>query len=133
MVYHLPIERDFANLDIVHLEMVNIVMALRLFARLWSGTRILVKCDNEAVVKVLKAGKARDPFLATCARNVWYLSALADIDLQYEHILGRNNTVADLLSRWQLIPNNMVQLQQFIPNPVWLPVSINMLEVDYNI
>ena len=133
MVYHLPIERDFANLDIVHLEMVNIVMALRLFARLWAGTRILVKCDNEAVVKVLKAGKARDPFLATCARNVWYLSALADIDLQYEHILGRNNTVADLLSRWQLIPNNMVQLHQFIPNPVWLPVSINMLEVDYNI
>ena len=133
MVYHLPIERDFANLDIVHLEMVNIVMALRLFARLWAGTRILVKCDNEAVVKVLKAGKARDPFSATCARNVWYLSALADIDLQYEHILGRNNTVADLLSRWQLIPNNMVQLHQFIPNPVWLPVSINMLEVDYNI
>ena len=31
--YHLPIVRGFANLDIVHLEMVNIVMALRLFAR----------------------------------------------------------------------------------------------------
>ena len=133
LVYHLTIERGFANLDIVHLEMVNIVMALRVFARFWSGTRILVKCDNEAVVKVLKAGKARDPFLATCARNVWYISALADIDLQYEHILGRNNTVADLLSRWQLIPQNIVQLHQFIANPVWLPVDIKMLEVDYNI
>ena len=56
LVYHLTIERSFANIDIVHLEMVNIVMALRVFARFWSGTRILVKCDNEAVVKVLKAG-----------------------------------------------------------------------------
>ena len=52
-VYYLPISRGFANLDIVHLEMVNIVMALRLFARLWSRTRVLVKCDNDAVVKVL--------------------------------------------------------------------------------
>ena len=29
-VYHLPIQRSYANLDIVHLEMVNIVMALHL-------------------------------------------------------------------------------------------------------
>ena len=54
LVYHLPIMKGFAILDIVHLEMVNIVMALRLFARLWSGTKVLVKCDNDAVVKVLK-------------------------------------------------------------------------------
>ena len=132
-VYHLPIERGYANLDIVHLEMVNIVMALRLFARFWSGTTILVKCDNDAVVKVLSAGKARDPFLGACARNVWYIAALADIDLQYEHILGRDNTVADLLSRWQFTQENVIQLQQFIENPVWLPVSINMMEVDYSL
>ena len=69
-VYHLPISRGFANLDIVHLEMVNIVVALRLFARLWSGTRVLIRCDNDAVVKVLNAGKARDPFLGACAHNV---------------------------------------------------------------
>ena len=69
-VYHLPIERGFANLDIVHREMVNIVMALRLFVRFWSGTRILIKCDNDAVVKVLNAGKARDAFLGACARNL---------------------------------------------------------------
>ena len=132
-VYHLPIEHGYANLDIVHLEMVNIVMALRLFARFWSSTRILVKCDKDAVVKVLSAGKARDPFLGSCARNVWYLAALADIDLQYEHILGRDNTAADLLSRWQFTQQNVMQLQQLIENPVWLPVSINMLEVDYNL
>ena len=83
LVYHLPISKGFANLDIVHLEMVNIVMALRLFARLWSGTKVLVKCDNDTVVKVLNAGKARDPFLGACARNIWY------IDLQYIHVLGK--------------------------------------------
>ena len=37
-----------------------------LFARFWSGTRILIKCDNDDVVKVFNAGKAREPFWA-CA------------------------------------------------------------------
>ena len=122
-MYHLPIARGFAYLDIVHLEMVNIVMALRLFVHFWSGTRILVKCDNDTVVKVLNAGKARDPFLRACACNIWYISALADIDLQYVHVLGKNNTVADLLSRWQYSEQNVIQLKQFIDNPVWLPVD----------
>ena len=79
-VYHLFIVRGFANLDIVHLEMVNIVKALHLFVRFWSSTRILVKCYNDAVVEVLYAGKARDPFLGTCARNIWYMLILADVD-----------------------------------------------------
>ena len=133
LVYHLPIVRGFANLDIVHLEMVNIVMALCLFARFWSGTRVLVKCDNDAVVKVLNAGKARDPFLGACARNIWHLAALTDVDLQYVHVLGKNNTVADLLSRWQYSEQNVVQLKQFIETPVWLPVDVNMIHVDYTL
>ena len=119
--------------QLFHLEMVNIVMALRLFAHWWSGTRILIKCDNDAVVKVLNAGKARDPFFGTCVCNVWYISALADVGVQYAHILGRDNSVADLLSRWQFSEQNVAQLQQFIQNPIWLPVNIGILEVDYSV
>ena len=34
------------------------------------------KCDNQAVVAVLTHSKTKDPFLATCARNmVWLLVA----------------------------------------------------------
>ena len=62
-VYHLPLPRGFRNLDIVHLEMINIVLALRLFAQFWKGKHVLVKCDNDAVVKVLNAGKSHDPYL----------------------------------------------------------------------
>ena len=60
---------------------------------------MLVKCDNIAVVMVLKSGRARDPFSGACAQNVWYISALHDIDIQYVHVLGKQNRVADLLSR----------------------------------
>ena len=106
-------------------------MTLRLFARLWSGAKVLIKCDNNAVVKVLNVGKARDPFLGACARNIWYLAAMADVELQY--VLGKNNTVADLLSRWQYSEQNVAHLQEFIQNQIWLPVDVSMLEVDYTI
>ena len=132
-MYHLPLPRGFRNLDIVHLEMINIVLALKIFLHFWKGSRVLVKCDNDAVVKVLNAGRARDPYLGACARNIWYMAALSDIDLQYVHVLGKNNVVADLLSRWQFSAANVTQLQKFVHNPVWLPVSIDMIEINHTL
>ena len=87
-VYHLPIQRGFRNWTIVHLEMINILLATRLFKFQWASKKVLIRCDNEAVVTVLKSGKTKDPYLAACARNIWFESALADIDLQYAHIRG---------------------------------------------
>ena len=69
-VYHLPIARGFMNFSIVHLEMVNILLAVRLFQVQWSGRRVLIRCDNEAVVSVLRSGRTRDPYLGACARNI---------------------------------------------------------------
>ena len=84
-VYHLPVVKHFQNLGIVHLEMVNILVAVRIFALDWQHKSILVKCDNAAVVQVLTNGKTRDPFLATCARNIWYCMAQNDINFTYTH------------------------------------------------
>ena len=55
---------------IVHLEILNIVVLLKIWGDIWENQVINIKCDNMAVVEVLKFGKARDPILATCARNI---------------------------------------------------------------
>ena len=83
--YHLPIVHGFMNWSIVHLEMVNILLAVRLFQVQWSGRKLLIRCDNEAGVSALRSGRTRDPCLGACARNIWYVSALADMDLHYAH------------------------------------------------
>ena len=129
-VYHLPIVRGFMNFSIVHLEMVNILLAVRLFQVHWSGRKVLVKCDNEAVVSVLRSGRTRDPYLGACARNIWYVSALADIDLQYVHIRGVDNGVADLLSRWIGSPSDFSKLLSHIQDPVWVSVNEKLLDID---
>ena len=56
-VYHLKIPKHYNNLGIVQLEMVNILVAVRLFGCMWQHKRVLIKCDNMAVVQVLKTGK----------------------------------------------------------------------------
>ena len=87
-------------MNIVQLEMVNVLLAVRVFASSWKGRRVLIKCDNQAVVVTLNSGHARDPYLGACARNIWYEAALNDVDIQYVHVMGKNNRPADLLSRW---------------------------------
>ena len=68
-VYHLPICEGYINLSIVHLEMINVLLAVRLFQAQWAGRKVLIKCGNDAFVTVLRSGRARDPFLGACARN----------------------------------------------------------------
>ena len=132
-VYHLPVVRHYRNLSIVHLGMINILVALRIFPPSWHRKQVLIRCDNEAVVQVLKSGRTRDPFLATCARNIWFESALADVSLIYTHIRGRDNKVADLLSRWQGAPSQFKALQELVENPVWVNTSSALLDLNYEI
>ena len=131
LVYHLPIVKHYTNLTIVHLEMVNILVAV--FAHLWSKHRILVKCDNQAVVHVLTTGRTRDAFLAACARNIWLVCAQNDVELLYRHIPGKDNGVADLLSRWKNTTRQNVELQSKIGGHVWLNVSSKLLEINNEI
>ena len=129
-VYHLPVGNQYKNLAITQLEMVNILLAVKLFAREWQYKKIYVKCDNLAVVQVLSSGRTKDPFLGACARNIWLIAATNDIDLGYVHIPGKKNCVADLLSRWQYTYANHIQLQKYIENPVWCRVSQQLLDMD---
>ena len=45
-VYHLTIPLGYKQMGIVHLEMINIFVALKLFQIMWSSKEVLVNCDN---------------------------------------------------------------------------------------
>ena len=55
-VYSTPIIQipDFA-LKIVHLEMWNIVIALKMWGQFWSHSNLAIYCDNHAVVQVMNS------------------------------------------------------------------------------
>ena len=61
--------------SIHHLEAIAILIACRLWGSSWSGLRIIVQCDNEAVVSSLNSGRVQDPYLAICLRAIWLEAA----------------------------------------------------------
>ena len=93
-----PVVPDF-DLKIVHLEMINLVVAFRLWGKFWMHSSIHIYCNNEAVVQVVASHKTRDLFLDAYIRNIWPLKAIFHVDLHIFHIRGFHNNKADLLSR----------------------------------
>ena len=74
MVYALPIPQGFYDYTIVHLEMLNIMVALNVWGQNWQNKCNEIRFDNLAVILVLHEGRARDSILATLARNIWLLT-----------------------------------------------------------
>ena len=87
------------NYTIAHLEILNIVVALKVWAEHWANKRIKVHYDNMAVVEVLCNGRARDNTQALLASNIWRICAMFNIHILVLHMPGKNNILADLLSR----------------------------------
>ena len=132
-VYAIHIPQYCKNFSIVHLEMLNIMVAIRVWANTWKNQRVLIKCDNQAVVSVLNSGRTQDLTLAAIARNIMMDISENDIDLQVIHILGVNNKIADLLSRWFTTKNPGDVLKKILPNPVWLHVPETITNLDWSI
>ena len=128
-VYALTIPLGFKNYTIVHLEILNIVVAMKVWGDIWKNKAIDIKCDNIAVVEVLTSGRARDPILATCARNIWLLTAIFNIHLTVTHIPGVQNQVADLLSR-KGTDSQVNILFSLIPNCQWMPVHLDHIDLN---
>ena len=130
LVYALPLPHDHFNYNITQLEMLNIMVALKVWGYTWRNMRIEIKCDNLAVVQILQEGKARDPLLATIARNIWMLTSVFNIQLSVSHISGKNNAIADLLSCWWVTDQ---KLSSLLHNWQWIPTHIDLLKLNHSI
>ena len=73
-----------------------------------------IACDNQTVVSVLTPGRTRDRTLAAIARNIQMIVASNNVDRKVHHIMGKNNKIADLLSRWHLTTNPQHKLTTLI-------------------
>ena len=81
-------------------EMYNVVIALKVWAHAWKNKIIHVHCDNENTVRVC----TRDSFLNRCLHEIWLVAAENNITVKLKHIPGKDNSVADALSRGNFDP-----------------------------
>ena len=123
LVYTVPIVTLEEHFSIAHWEMLNILVAIRVWGNQWKSQMILIKCDTQAVVSVLNSGKSSDTILSPIARNILFYCAEHDINLRLIHVLGKDNTVADILSRWYESNTRHNVLFNKIKNPIWCNVN----------
>ena len=53
-IYTLTLPLGCLDMNIAHLEILNILVALRVWHQFWANKNVAIACDNEAVVYVLK-------------------------------------------------------------------------------
>ena len=112
--------------------MLNVLVALRIWANNFKNKKITIKCDNMSAVNVLRNGKTNDTLLAAIARNVQMQAAKYNVFFNVIHIQGKHNTAADLLSHWQQ-QLDVNKLKVFISSPIWVNVSSDILNIDWDI
>ena len=80
-------------------EMLNVLLALRVWGSKLSNKIVRLWCDNRAVVDIMTRRKTKDKHLGEILREVLMLQATYNINLEVCHIAGKNNDIADALSR----------------------------------
>ena len=101
-------------LRIHHLEMLAVLVGVRIWGKYCIGMKVQIFCDNEAVVTVINSSKTKDPFLATCIREIWFEVAKNGFELRAVHLPGEENRVPDWLSRWDIHNGYWEKFFQFI-------------------
>ena len=61
--FHRKMPPQWRTANIAYLEMWGVILALRVWGPLLQGCRVVMECDNMAVVEVLTHGRSRDLFL----------------------------------------------------------------------
>ena len=89
----------WAGENIATKELVPIVAATVLWGQRWRGQSVRCQCDNMAVVAAINSGRAKFPPLNRLLRCMYFFCAHFNISVSAEHIEGRNNALADAISR----------------------------------
>ena len=74
-----------------------------------------------------------DMTLAAMARNIFMSLSSLDVDLVVVHILGKNNPIADALSRWNLGSHFQDKFHSLVDSPVWFYPSFQVTDLDWSI
>ena len=116
--------RKTRSVNIAFLELLAIYIAVCCWGRELINKQIVLRSDNEAIVHVWCSGSCKDRDIMIIIRKLFFITASLNINLLIKHIAGKDNNLADLLSRLQVekfkeVHPNACKEATVIPNWVW--------------
>ena len=94
-----PPEIQKVGHSIAHLELLNVVVAIKMWGAAWRGMRVRVVSDNSNACLAMQTGRSRDDFMQHCVRELFMWQAKCDVELVAVHRPGVLLIRADALSR----------------------------------
>ena len=65
----------------------------------WQNRHVIVFCDNQAAVAMINKGSTASPLMMTYLRLLFWLSASFNFRITAKYLPGKDNCVADCISR----------------------------------
>ena len=87
------------NLHINFKETLTLEMAAVKWAPLWTNRKVYIYCDNQCAVGIINKGSTKNPIVMSSLRRLFWLSACYNFKLQAIYYPGKNNILADAISR----------------------------------
>ena len=149
--FQLPWPQENGYSSIAQKELLPIVLACILWGAAWRGALVTAHCDNMAVVEVVNSGYSKDGALAQLLRVLFFARAQWEVEIKAVHIPGRQNVLADALSRNKMqlffsqapgairepteVPTQLVELLVTVQpdwmSPAWSRLFTNCLRQDW--
>ena len=82
-------------------ELFAVLVAAATWGAQWSRKRLLVHCDNHAVVQIWRTGTSNNTALMQLVRTLFLIAATRNFNIMLQHLPGVDNGIADALSRSQ--------------------------------
>ncbi len=80
-------------------ELIPVVVGAAVWGHHWVGKVVTVRSDNMATVEIVNSGTCRDPKAMHLLRSLFFIAAHFHFCLRATHIRGKDNGLADALSR----------------------------------
>ena len=90
------------DMSIAWQELFALVVACHLWGSDFANKRILLFCDNESVVSIVNSKRSHVPRVMDLLRHLTLLTLEHNFYLKVRHIEGKQNEIADALSRFQM-------------------------------
>ena len=100
-------------------ELLPVVVACALWGSHWRSMTVCCRCDNAAVVAILRSGTSKHTLVMHLLRCLFSFVAYHQIYLDPVHLPGKCNEAADSLSR-----NNIPHFLKLVPTAQPLPTPL---------
>ena len=112
------------KLSIAALELFPIFVAIRIWGKEMAGMKVVFSSDNKATVAIINKKTSPCSTIMKMVRGIVLTCLTLNISIKSEYIEGRNNCIADFLSRFQMdafrrVAPEAERTGEMVPLTIW--------------